>query len=174
MKNTKITLYQGDITSIECNAIVNAANTGLLGGGGVDGAIHSAGGRQISDECAEIRKRQGGCKVGEAVLTNAGNLNCDKIIHTVGPIWHGGTVGEEELLGSCYRNSLFLAKENNLKKIAFPNISTGVYGFPKEKAVKIALKTVKDFIEGNHDFEEIIFVCYDIENYELYLEELKD
>lgn len=173
MKNTKITLYQGDITSIKCDAIVNAANTGLLGGGGVDGAIHRAGGRQILDECAEIRSRQGGCKVGEAVITNAGNLGCDKVIHTVGPIWKGGENGEDELLGNCYKNSLLLAKGNNLYTVAFPNISTGVYRFPKERAAKIAVRAVREFIENNKGLEEIIFVCYDRENYELYLTELE-
>src|SRR5687768_12573393 len=132
-------LIQGDITKIQVDAIVNAANTSLLGGGGVDGAIHKAGGKAILDECNQIRNKQGGCKTGEAVITNAGNLPAKYVIHTVGPVWNGGQSNEETLLFSAYTNSLKLAVENKITTIAFPNISTGIYGFPKNKAAKIAV-----------------------------------
>ncbi|MGB0432429.1 MAG: macro domain-containing protein, partial [Bacteroidia bacterium] len=134
----KIELLKGDITKVECDVIVNAANTSLLGGGGVDGAIHRVGGKQILEECISIRNRQGGCKVGEAVITNAGNLPCQKVIHTVGPRWNGGKSNEREKLSSCYKKSLKLAEANGLKTIAFPNISTGIYGYPKKEAAEIA------------------------------------
>lgn len=173
MEKEKIVIYKGDITKIECDVIVNAANTSLLGGGGVDGAIHKAGGKQILEECRMIRNRQGGCKVGEAVITNAGNLNCAKVIHTVGPVWNNGDKDKEDLLASCYKNSLILATENNFKKIAFPNISTGIYRYPKDKAAIVAIKTVRNFIKSHSDLEEIIFVCYDQENYEIYLRAMK-
>ncbi|WP_294823163.1 O-acetyl-ADP-ribose deacetylase [uncultured Flavobacterium sp.] len=166
--NAKITLLKGDITKMETGAIVNAANTSLLGGGGVDGAIHKAGGRAILDECIAIRNRQGGCQVGEAVMTTGGNLPAKYVIHTVGPVWNGGNSGEERLLYNAYRNSLKLAAENNIKTIAFPSISTGVYHFPKQLAAETALKSVRDFLAENDTLLEVVFVCFDDENYMLY------
>src|SRR5687768_13697795 len=154
-----ITILKGDITKMETDAIVNAANSSLMGGGGVDGAIHRAGGPQILKECMEIRNRQGECKTGEAVITSAGNMKSRFVIHTVGPVWKGGDKREAELLANAYRNSLQLAVEHDCASIAFPNISTGVYGFPKDKAAQIALQTVKDFIEQNNQLKEVIFVC---------------
>jgi O-acetyl-ADP-ribose deacetylase (regulator of RNase III) len=161
-------LIQGDITKIQVDAIVNAANTSLLGGGGVDGAIHKAGGKAILDECNQIRNKQGGCKTGEAVITNAGNLPAKYVIHTVGPVWNGGHSNEESLLFSAYTNSLQLAVENKITTIAFPNISTGIYGFPKNKAAKIAVDAVKKFLTTNQDIKKVIFVCFDKENYDIY------
>jgi O-acetyl-ADP-ribose deacetylase (regulator of RNase III) len=166
---TKITVQQGDITKLEVDVIVNAANTSLLGGGGVDGAIHRAGGASILEECKAIRNKQGGCATGEAVITNAGNLPAKKVIHTVGPVWYGGKKNEPEDLSDCYRNSLLLAAENHLKTIAFPNISTGVYSYPKKEAAKIAVDTVKAFVQQHpHLFDHVIFVCFDDENFKLY------
>ena len=141
----RIVLMRGDITTLEVDAIVNAANNQLAGGGGVDGAIHRAGGPRISEECAFIRRERGGCKTGEAVITHGGNLPSKYIIHTVGPVWHGGSKGEEDLLRGCYKNSLSLAKNHNIRSIAFPNISTGVYGYPKAEAAKLAVDEVKKF-----------------------------
>lgn len=168
----KFNVIKGDITTIHADAIVNAANSSLLGGGGVDGAIHRQGGPEILEECKKIRNRQGGCKTGEAVITTAGRLPAKYVIHTVGPIWNGGGKHENELLKNCYINSLKLADEYTIKTIAFPNISTGIYGFPKKPAVKIAAETVKDYATGNPDTSvaEITFVCFDEENYHLYLE----
>ena len=139
-----ISLIQGDITKVKVDAIINAANSSLLGGGGVDGAIHRAGGKTILEECIKIRNRQGGCKTGESVITNAGLLPAKYVIHTVGPVWNGGNSNEEELLENCYVNSLRLARNHQVKTIAFPNISTGIYEFPKQLAAKIAIKTIKD------------------------------
>lgn len=161
-------VLQGDITKLKVDAIVNAANSSLLGGGGVDGAIHRAGGEQILKECIKIRERQGGCKTGEAVITTGGNLSAKYVIHTVGPIWNGGNRQEEELLESCYKNCMKLALENDIKTIAFPCISTGVYNFPKSLAAKIALKTVKEFLAKENSIEKIIFICYDNESYNIY------
>jgi O-acetyl-ADP-ribose deacetylase (regulator of RNase III) len=169
----KIEIIQSDITTIKVDVIVNAANSSLLGGGGVDGAIHRAGGRVILDNCMKIRAKQGGCKTGEAVITGAGNLPARYVIHTVGPVWNGGQKGEPEKLANCYRNSLLLAVENDCKTLAFPNISTGVYGYPKEEAAKIAFQTVADFLSGNEQIEKVIFVCFDVDNYELLLKEQK-
>lgn len=165
-----IKVIKGDITLMETDAIVNAANSTLLGGGGVDGAIHRAGGRQILEECMEIRERQGGCPVGEAVITSAGKLKANKVIHTVGPIWEDGTRGEAVLLAQCYRNSLKLADDYGLGTIAFPNISTGVYGFPKDKAANIALEVVHGYLPTI--LFKVVFVCYDHENYHLYTEKV--
>ena len=162
----KIEVIQGDITKVEVDVIVNAANSSLLGGGGVDGAIHRVGGPKILEDCQKIRNRQGKCKTGEAVITTAGNLPAKKVIHTVGPVYNGGQrlEKEKELLANCYKNSLELAKENNFKSIAFPNISTGIYKFPKELAAQIAIKTVKE----NAVLEKVIFVCFDEKNYKIY------
>lgn len=163
-----IKLIRGDITKIKVDAIVNAANTSLLGGGGVDGAIHRAGGKTILEQCIKIREKQGGCKVGEAVLTGAGELPAKYVIHTVGPIWRGGNQNEDRLLSNAYRNSLQLAAENKVESISFPNISTGVYHFPKERAANIALTTVMDYLKSNPAIKEVIFVCFDQENYDIY------
>ncbi len=161
-----IQLIKADITKMDVDAIVNAANSSLLGGGGVDGAIHRAGGKQILEECIKIRNKQGGCATGEAVITTAGNLKAKKVIHTVGPVWNGGQSNEDELLRSCYLNSLVLAAENNLTTIAFPNISTGIYRFPKERAANIAITAVKSFPKTI--LEKVIFVCFDDDNYAIY------
>lgn len=166
---SKIKLIKGDITKIEVDAIVNAANSSLLGGGGVDGAIHKAGGREILEQCMLIRSEQGGCKTGEAVITTGGKLYAKYVIHTVGPVWNGGKNREEELLSNCYRNSLIIAIKNKVKTIAFPSISTGVYRFPKTLAAKVAVSEVKSFLEKDSNIEEVIFVCFDSEIYDIYL-----
>ncbi len=167
MKN-KIKLIQSDITKTEVDAIVNAANSSLLGGGGVDGAIHRAGGKEILEECIKIRNRQGGCETGQAVITTAGKLSAKFVIHTVGPVWHGGMKNEPQLLADCYTNSLKLAVEYDVKTIAFPNISTGIYGYPKQSAAEIAVKTVLEFLNVNESIDEVIFVCFDEENFQIY------
>lgn len=167
----KIELIKADITKIEIDAIVNAANSSLLGGGGVDGAIHRAGGPIILEECMAIRNRQGGCATGEAVITNAGNLPAKKVIHTVGPVWNNQQSNKDEKLRNCYVNSLQLAEANDLTSIAFPNISTGVYRFPKYRAAAIAIKAVKDFSPAK--IERVVFVCFDVDNFEIYEELLK-
>ena len=169
----RVKLIQGDITKLQVDAVVNAANSSLLGGGGVDGAIHRAGGPQILEECKQIRNRQGGCKTGEAVITGGGNLKAKHVIHTVGPVWNGGTNNEEQLLANAYRNSLQLAVENNISTIAFPNISTGIYGFPKRRAAEIAIETVQQFLQANESVREVIFCCFDEENTNLYQQLLK-
>ena len=161
-----IKVKQTDITKTTVDAIVNAANTSLLGGGGVDGAIHRAGGKAILEECIAIRNKQGGCAVGEAVITTAGNLPSKYVIHTVGPVWNGDKEEKKQLLATCYKNSLQLAEKHQLKSIAFPNISTGIYRFPKNEAAKIAIETVKQF--PFESIQEITFVCFDEENYKLY------
>ncbi|WP_448697999.1 O-acetyl-ADP-ribose deacetylase [Mucilaginibacter sp. AW1-3] len=164
----RIKLTQGDITKQQVDAIVNAANSSLLGGGGVDGAIHRAGGKAILDECIAIRNKQGGCKTGEAVITTGGNLPAKYVIHTVGPVWNSGNKKQDELLANCYRNSLKLAVDNDVKTIAFPNISTGIYRFPKPDAARIAIATVDAFLQSNDSLQQVIFVCFDDENYHLY------
>jgi O-acetyl-ADP-ribose deacetylase (regulator of RNase III) len=173
MTINRIELIQGDITKIKADAIVNAANTSLLGGGGVDGAIHRAGGKAILEECIQIRNRQGGCKTGEAVITTAGNLPAKHVIHTVGPVYNDGSKGEDKLLASAYLNSLKLATKNQVTTIAFPNISTGIYHFPKEMAAAIAIKTVKDYLIDHNTLKQVIFVCFDDENYRIYKELLR-
>ena len=167
----KISLLQEDITTIKIDAIVNAANTSLLGGGGVDGAIHRKGGAAIIEECVKIRNKQGGCAIGEAVITTSGNLPSKYVIHTVGPFWNGENIENEKLLANCYTNSMNLAIQNNIKTIAFPNISTGIYKFPKDKAAKIAIDTVSNF-ENKEKIEKVIFVCFDEENYDIYKKHL--
>ena len=159
-----IELIQGDITKLEVDAIVNAANRSLLGGGGVDGAIHRAAGRELLEECEKLN----GCNTGEAKITAGYNLPARHIIHTVGPVWCGGSRSEDALLKSCYLNSLKLAKENKLKTIAFPNISTGVYHFPKARAAKIAMDTVMEFLAANDFPEKGFFICFLEEDYNLY------
>lgn len=164
-----IHLQQGDITKFKVDALVNAANSSLLGGGGVEGAIHCAGRPAILKECRRVCDRQGGCKVGKAVITTGGNLPACYVIHTVGPVWNGGRYNEEQLLANAYRNSLNLAVQNNIKTLAFPNISTGIYHFPKDKAAEIALFTTYEFLKKNPGIlEKGIFVCFDQENYQLY------
>ena len=165
-------VVKGDITLIETDAIVNAANPTLMGGGGVDGAIHKAGGRQILEECRAIVKIQGQCRVGEAVITSGGELKAKKVIHTVGPTWKGGTQGEASLLSRCYRNSLQLAEENGLKSVAFPNISTGVYGYPKEEAARVALEAVLGHIPVS--LSKVVFVCFDNENHRIYVDKINN
>ncbi|WP_454800966.1 O-acetyl-ADP-ribose deacetylase [Mucilaginibacter phyllosphaerae] len=164
----RIKLQQGDITRLNVDAIVNAANSSLMGGGGVDGAIHRAGGKQILEECLTIVNRQGGCKTGQAVITTGGKLPAKYVIHTVGPFWGSGKRNEEILLANCYQNSLKIAADYHLKTIAFPNISTGIYGFPKDKAAQIAIKTVDAFLQADQNIAEVIFICFDNENYGLY------
>jgi O-acetyl-ADP-ribose deacetylase (regulator of RNase III) len=159
-------LIKGDITTIEADAIVNAANSSLLGGGGVDGAIHRAAGPELLEECRSIH----GCPTGEARITKGYRLHARHIIHTVGPVWSGGKSNEAILLKSCYLKSLDLALEHQLKTIAFPNISTGVYGYPKSEAAHIAIETVRKWSNDHPLFEKIIFVVYDHENYQLYQE----
>lgn len=162
----EILIINGDITREKTDAIVNAANNSLAGGGGVDGAIHRAGGPQISHECRQIASRQGGCPTGEAVYTLGGRLAARYVIHTVGPIWRGGTHGEEALLASCYQKSCELAEKLECKSMAFPNISTGIYGFPKKLAAEIAVQTIRDFEAKS--LKLIKFICFDDENYRLY------
>ena len=164
----KINLLKGDITTLKVDAIVNAANTSLLGGGGVDGAIHRKAGPGLLAEC----RTTGGCPTGEARITAGHNLPARFVIHTVGPVWHGGTVNEKQLLSSCYENSLRIAENKGLKTIAFPNVSTGVYGFPKELAAQIAISTVKTFLKSSGEIIEVIFICFDDENYDIYKEML--
>lgn len=166
--NQQIKIISGDITKLQVDAIVNAANSSLMGGGGVDGAIHRAGGPQILSECREIVARRGRCATGNAVITSGGNLPAKFVIHTVGPIWRGGNSNELQLLQNAYMNSLKLAVDNGIKTIAFPNISTGVYGFPKEKAAEIAIRTVSDFLSANDQLKQVYFVCFDQENFDIY------
>ncbi len=160
----KIEITQGDITKLDVDAIVNAANKSLLGGGGVDGAIHRAAGPQLLAKCRTLN----GCETGEAKITKGYNLPAKQVIHTVGPVWRGGNNNEETLLANAYTNSLRVAVENTCKTIAFPNISTGVYGFPKDRAAAIAVKMVKSFLENHEEIEKVYFVCFDRENYNLY------
>ena len=169
MSEVKIDLIKGDITTLKVDAIVNAANSSLMGGGGVDGAIHRAGGPVILEECKLIVARQGECKTGEAVITTAGDLPSKYVIHTVGPVWRGGNHNEAELLANCYRNSLRLASEKQLTSIAFPNISTGVYGYPKEQAAKVAVEATRNYLESHpSNINSVTFVCFDDDNFALY------
>lgn len=163
MKN-KIEIYKGDITRLKVDAIVNAANTTLLGGGGVDGAIHRGAGLQLLEEC----KALGGCPTGQAKITKGYNLPAKHVIHTVGPVWRGGNNNENQLLADCYKNSLKLAVENNIKSIAFPAISTGVYGFPLDRASTIAVRVVEEFLKSTGEIEKVIFVCFDEKTYTTY------
>lgn len=165
MKKQRIELIKGDITAMPVDAIVNAANSSLLGGGGVDGAIHRAAGPELLDECLKL----GGCIVGEARLTKGYDLKAGHIIHTVGPVWQGGINDEHPLLASCYQNSLKIAKENKFRTIAFPGISTGVYGFPKEQAALIAVTETKRFLKKSDFPEVVIFVAFDDENFNIYM-----
>lgn len=160
----RIEIFKGDITKLKIDAIVNAANSSLLGGGGVDGAIHRAAGPKLLEEC----KKLNGCKTGEAKITKGYNLPSNFVIHTVGPVWNGGNYNEDELLSNCYQSSLKLSVKFQIKTIAFPAISTGVYGFPLERATQIAIKTVKDFLENDKSIQQVIFVCFDENTYKTY------
>ena len=170
IKQTDLELIQGDITKAEVDAIVNAANSELIGGGGVDGAIRRAGGAEIENACAEIRRREGGCPTGKAVITPGGDLYAKYVIHTVGPVWEGGNSGEAERLTSCYQESLRLAVENGIRSIAFPSISTGIYGYPTEQAAVVALTAVKELVLQSNTavpttiqfilFDEATHACY--------------
>jgi O-acetyl-ADP-ribose deacetylase (regulator of RNase III) len=162
----KLELRLGDITEMKVDAIVNAANTTLLGGGGVDGAIHRAAGPELLEEC----RRLAGCPTGDARITMGYMLPAKYVIHTVGPVWRGGEKDEAKLLASCYRNSLRLAEENHVKSIAFPSISAGAYGFPIDIASKIALLTVRDFMRTTNVIERVVFVCFSQSDYETYKE----
>ena len=169
----KLELIKGDITKLDVDVIVNAANSSLMGGGGVDGAIHRAAGPELLEECRKIateRKEipKGPCPSGDAVMTKGYKLPCKHVIHTVGPVWHGGAQSEAETLASCYRKSLLLAAGAGLKSIAFPNISTGVYGYPKDKAAAVAVKAVRETLGEAPGIERVVFVCFDDDNLGLY------
>lgn len=164
MENKRVELVKGDITSLDVDAIVNAANTSLLGGGGVDGAIHRAAGPELLSECRKLN----GCETGQAKITKGYNLKARHVIHTVGPVWRGGCNDEHSLLASCYQASLTIAKENQLKTVAFPAISTGVYGFPIDLAALIAVKETERFLGKNIYPEKVIFVVFSDNNYETY------
>lgn len=168
MSQLRLHLCQGDITKLAVDAIVNAANSSLLGGGGVDGAIHRAAGPALLEECRAVRARQGKCATGQAVITGAGRLPARYVIHTVGPVWNGGRSHEDDLLASAYRNSLLLAVQDEARTLAFPNISTGIYGFPKERAARMAIQTVRTFLEQHASAPEVTFVCFDAENHSIY------
>lgn len=163
-------VVQADITTLSVETIVNAANTSLLGGGGVDGAIHRAAGHELLVECRALN----GCNTGDAKITGGYNLPSKFVIHTAGPVWQGGNNNEDELLKSCYINSMKLAVENAVKSIAFPSISTGVYGFPFERACRIAVSTVAAFVKVNESIERVIFVCFSDSDYETYLRMIED
>ncbi len=173
--NATLQLIKGDITDVKADAIVNAANSSLLGGGGVDGAIHRKGGPKILEECKRIRATEwpDGLPTGKAVITSGGNLKAKHVIHTVGPVWLGGFHVEAELLKQAYKNSLRLAVAKGLKTIAFPSISTGAYGYPTEEASRIAVKTVKDFLEKEDKLEKVTFVLFSDRDFEIYLESVK-
>jgi O-acetyl-ADP-ribose deacetylase (regulator of RNase III) len=164
MPDMRLQIIEGDITTLPVDAIVNAANNSLLGGGGVDGAIHRAAGPGLLAECRTL----GGCATGEAKITGGYDLPARHVIHTVGPVWHGGGQGEIELLARCYRNSLALAHEHRLRTIAFPSISTGAYGFPIRRAARIALRTILAFLDHHPNFDQVLCVCYSRSDYEEY------
>ena len=166
----RIGIIQGDITKIEVDAIVNAANNTLLGGGGVDGAIHRAAGPELLKEC----RRLNGCETGKAKITKGYKLPAKYVIHTVGPIWHGGNNNEDQLLASCYRNSLQLAVENGIRTIAFPSISTGAYRFPVRRAARIAMQEISGFLEENGSIDKVFMVCFDEGTMEAYIEAFRE
>jgi len=175
VNNTKLSIVQGDITRQAADAVVNAANSSLMGGGGVDGAIHRAGGPAILRECKEIVSRQGRLPAGKAVITTGGNLKAKHVIHTVGPFWHGGAGNEAELLASAYRESLTVAAENKLASISFPSISTGAYGYPVDKASRIAIDAIISFLkERATSIKEVVFVLFDSRTYESYCSALQE
>ncbi len=164
MNKNQIQVIKGDITKLEVDVIVNAANKSLLGGGGVDGAIHRAAGKALLDECKTLN----GCETGRAKITRGYDLPAAFVIHTAGPVWRGGNSNEKSLLGSCYTESLRLAAEHQLGTVAFPNISTGIYGFPKHEAAAIAIERVKEFLAESGPVTKVIFCCFDDENYTIY------
>ncbi len=170
MISGKIAVLEGNITQQRVDAIVNAANTSLLGGGGVDGAIHFAAGPGLLEECRQLN----GCKTGDAKITKGYNLPADWVIHAVGPIWRGGSRGEDELLASCYRRCLELAEQYEIRSIAFPAISTGVFSFPLQRATRIAVKEVKKFLESHASIEQVIFVCFSRQTYDCYKSVVKE
>jgi O-acetyl-ADP-ribose deacetylase (regulator of RNase III) len=174
VNKTRLVLIRGDITRQATDAIVNAANSGLMGGGGVDGAIHRAGGPAIMEECRRIRDRIGRLPAGQAVITTGGKLKARYVIHTVGPVWHGGISGEAETLASAHRESLKLASEKGLKSISFPAISTGAYGYPMEAAARIALETAMDFAEQKTSLKEVAFVLFDDYSFQVYADTLRE
>ncbi len=173
--STRIRLVKGDITDQSVDAIVNAANPSLMGGGGVDGAIHKRGGQTILEECKHIRQTQypQGLPAGKAVITSGGNLRARYVIHTVGPVWHGGSHGESRLLAEAYRNSLKLAMERGMSSIAFPSISTGAYGYPIHQASRVALKTIRDFVDKGGGFKEILLVLFTDADFQVYKEAIQ-
>lgn len=171
---TEISLVRGDITRQDVGAIVNAANSSLLGGGGVDGAIHRAGGKAILEECKKIREVEGKCPAGKAVITGGGKLQAQYVIHAIGPIWRGGASDEESTLASAYNESLKLAAQYEVKTVAFPSISTGAYGFPVDKASRIAVATAREFCSGNNSLEEIRFVLFDNRTYDFFKSALEE
>ena len=166
----RMTVVEGDITGLDVDAVVNAANSSLLGGGGVDGAIHRAAGPELVEECRGI----GGCPTGEARITGGYGLKARHVIHTVGPRWHGGHKNEDELLANCYRNSLALAEEHGLRTVAFPSISTGAYGFPLERASRIAITEVRDHLAAQPAIERVTFVCFATDDYRFYIKTIKE
>ncbi|MEW5768206.1 MAG: O-acetyl-ADP-ribose deacetylase [bacterium] len=168
INQSRLLLVQGDITKESTDAIVNAANSSLMGGGGVDGAIHRAGGPAILEECKRIRAERGRLPTGQAVITTAGNMAAKYVIHTVGPVWGGGDKNEPELLASCYRESLKLAAASGCRSVAFPSVSTGVYGYPVNLAAPVALQTVIDFLKENPSLEEVRFVLFDADTFKAY------
>jgi O-acetyl-ADP-ribose deacetylase (regulator of RNase III) len=173
VNRAKLSLLQGDITRQNTDAIVNAANSGMMGGGGVDGAIHRSGGPDILEDCRKIVSRQGRLPAGEAVITTGGNLKAKHVIHTVGPVWHGGHGSEPELLASAYRQSLRVSVENGIKSLSFPSISTGAYGYPLKLAAPIALQTVIDFLNRDESIVEVVFVLFEDKTYEAYAQALE-
>jgi len=174
VNKTRLSLIRGDITKQETDAIVNAANSSLMGGGGVDGAIHRAGGPEILEECTVLRSERGPLPAGRAVITTGGNLKAGSVIHTVGPIWHGGDSSEPDLLASAYRESLKLAIENRLSSVSFPSISTGAYGYPVEMAAKVALEAVVSYLKEDASLARVAFVLFDANTYETYARTLKE
>jgi O-acetyl-ADP-ribose deacetylase (regulator of RNase III) len=173
VNKTKLSLLQGDITEQSTDVIVNAANSGLMGGGGVDGSIHRAGGPAILEECMQVISRQGRLPTGEAVITTGGNLKANHVIHTVGPLWNGGRGSEPELLASAYRQSLRIAVENGLKSVSFPSISTGAYGYPLKLAAPIALEAVIDFLNRDESIKKVVFVLFEDKTYQAYVQALE-
>ena len=166
--NSRIEVFLGDITTLHVDVVVNAANPSLMGGGGVDGAIHRAAGPALLAACKVVRQQQGECQPGHAVITEAGNLAAKAVVHTVGPVWRGGNDNEPQLLADAYRNSLELVIANGYRSVAFPAISTGIYGYPKAAAAQIAFDTVSDYLTRRPQLQQVYFVCYDEENFLLY------
>jgi O-acetyl-ADP-ribose deacetylase (regulator of RNase III) len=175
INGVKLHIIQGDITQQTTDAIVNAANSSLMGGGGVDGAIHRAGGPAILDECKQIVSRQGRLPTGKAVMTTGGNLKAKYVIHTVGPVWHGGNQGEPELLASAYQESLKLATEHKLGSISFPSISTGIYGYPVNQGAQVAIGSVIAFLhQGTTSLRQVVFVLFDVKTFAAYASALRE